>query len=222
MFVNYYESFNSKIPLFLLLYASTSLSVVLFDRVRIPSLLQRRKWRQVTRVNSGRRSRDLVLINDRNWLTNERRVRRRVGVERTRVAHVVGLLAPLRQLHLYYVVIPSVEHQAHVTFVTETENETFGQCIPRMNVIRQGKRIVQKNTSNPFQISYNSRYKHAHRAFEVILDFFNLNFSGYFHTGKNNSTIFAVIFRILGNLIFHCHSVFHAYIFLITRQIPPI
>lgn len=47
-------------------------------------------------------------------LTNERRVRRRVGVERTRVAHVVGLLAPFRQLHLYYVAIPSVEHQAHV------------------------------------------------------------------------------------------------------------
>lgn len=47
-------------------------------------------------------------------LTNERRVRRRVGVERTRVAHVVGLLAPFRQLHLYYVAVPSVEHQAHV------------------------------------------------------------------------------------------------------------
>lgn len=57
---------------------------------------------------------ELVLINDRNWLTDERGVRRRVGVERTRVAHVVGLLAPFRQLHLYYVAVPSVEHQAHV------------------------------------------------------------------------------------------------------------
>ena len=77
-------------------------------------------------MEGGRRSRDHVLINDRNWLTNERRVRRRVGVERTRVAHVVGLLAPFRQLQLYYVAVPSVKHQAHVAIRTAKENDIFG------------------------------------------------------------------------------------------------
>lgn len=48
-----------------------------------------------------------------------------MGVERTRVAHVVWLLAPFRQLQLYYVAIPSVEHQAHVAIRTAKENDSL-------------------------------------------------------------------------------------------------
>ena len=46
---------------------------------------------------------------------DERRVWHRVQIERTRVAYIVGLLAPFRQLHLYYVLVSPVEHDAYVS-----------------------------------------------------------------------------------------------------------
>lgn len=42
-------------------------------------------------------------------------------VERARVAYVVRLLAPFRQLHLYYVLVPLVKHHAHVSVLAENK-----------------------------------------------------------------------------------------------------
>lgn len=49
-------------------------------------------------------------------------------VERARVAYIVGLLAPFRQLHLYYVLVPPVEHDAHVSVLAE-KRRTKALCI---------------------------------------------------------------------------------------------
>lgn len=63
----------------------------------------------------------VIRLGDQNLLTDERRVRHRARVERARVAYVVGLLAPFRQLHLYYVLVPPVEHDAYVSVLAEKE-----------------------------------------------------------------------------------------------------
>lgn len=63
----------------------------------------------------------VIRLRDQNLLTDERRVRHRVRVERARVAYVVRLLAPFRQLHLYYVLVPPVEHDAYVSVLAEKE-----------------------------------------------------------------------------------------------------
>lgn len=63
----------------------------------------------------------VIRLEGQNLLTDERRVRHRVRIERTRIAYVVGLLAPFRQLHLYYVFVSPVEHDAHVSVFAEKE-----------------------------------------------------------------------------------------------------
>lgn len=84
-------------------------------KAQLVTLLLRRDIATTMR-NSIRRS--------ENLLTDERRVRHRVRVERARVAYVVGLLAPFRQLHLYYVFVPSVEHDAYVSVLAEKEQKS--------------------------------------------------------------------------------------------------
>lgn len=46
-------------------------------------------------------------------------------IERTRVAYIVELLAPFRQLHLYYVLVSPVEHDAHVSVFAEKEHAKY-------------------------------------------------------------------------------------------------
>lgn len=63
----------------------------------------------------------VIRLEGQNLLTDERRVWHRVQIERTRVAYIVGLLAPFRQLHLYYVLVSPVEHDAYVSVFAEKE-----------------------------------------------------------------------------------------------------
>jgi len=88
------------------------------------------------RANAGERRRTprdtaarhnvAISLEYQDLLTDKRRVRHRVRVERARVAYIVGLLAPFRQLHLYYVLVPPVEHDAHVSVLAEKERTHRG------------------------------------------------------------------------------------------------
>jgi len=77
----------------------------------------------------------IIRLEDQNLLTDERRVWHRVRVERARVAYVVGLLAPFRQLHLYYVVVPLVEHDAYVSVLAEKERTK------ELDIEREGRKL---------------------------------------------------------------------------------
>lgn len=72
-------------------------------------------------VSDTAASQCVISLGDENLLTDERRVRHRVRVERARVTYIIRLLAPFRQLHLYYVLVSPVEHDAHVSVLAEKE-----------------------------------------------------------------------------------------------------
>lgn len=94
----------------------------------------------------------VIRLEGQNLLTDERRVRHRARIECTRIAYIVGLLAPFRQLHLYYVLVSPMEHDAHVSVFAEKEHAkhvryTRNECREE-NDIAQLKFTKLKSYSN--------------------------------------------------------------------------